>query len=314
MSPRIFGAGLLFLLLGFGLVYHNSPLWQYQRMGRINSPSVDGWAVLLDMNDYPEGMTDLPTNYNDSQKWVQTLLELGWTLDHIHVVNGEVTKFVVETAIAFLQLHADGDDIVLFYIFAHGSWITSQIQWLDWFPTEWSRLSSQQKLLVISACSAESFILPMENDSSPHLHLAAAREGEFAWAGLPEENLPIIGEVFNHFLTSALLNSSADTNQDEDISVEEAYASALPQTMNYISNIVFPAYPDFATQCNDAPPHPVMDDSYEGQMSLRLDTNHSPNEIPPLLLLGWGIGISAVLTSLLFMGIFFVWIRRRKKS
>jgi hypothetical protein len=280
----------------------------------MNSSSVDGWAVLLDMNEYPNGMTDLPTNYNDSQKWLHTLLELGWVSDHIYVINGEVTKIVVETAMAFLQLHADMDDIVLFYIFAHGSWINSQIQWLDWFPTEWSRLSSQRKLLVISACSAESYIRPMENDSNPHIHLAAAREGEVAWAGLPEENLPIIGEVFNHFLTTALLNSSADTNQNEDVSVEEAYAHALPHTMNYIANVVFPAFPDFATQCNDAPPHPIMDDSYEGQFSLRLNIDYSPNEIPQLLLLGYGIGATAVVISLLFLGIFFVWIRKREKG
>jgi hypothetical protein len=300
LLQQVISASLLFFLLGFGLFTPNSSKCPSQTLELTNSTTTDGWAVLLEMNEYPGNITDLPTYYSDSRKWVQTLLALGWTLDHIHIINGELTKFVVESSIDFLQLHADYDDIVLFYILAHGGWINSYIEWLDWVPEEWSRLSSQRKVLVISACSAEVFIRPMENDCNPHIHLVAAGEGEFAWAGFPKENLPIISEVFNHFLTSAFLNYSADTNQNEEISVEEGYAFALPKTLNYIVNIVFPAFPDMAELCNNTPPHPVMDDNYEGELSLRLDKKFLLPESLQLIILGCVIGATVVLTGFLF--------------
>jgi hypothetical protein len=252
------------------------------------APSVDpreGWAVLLDMNDYPEGYTDLPTGYNDSQMWTATLHGFGWQSDHVQLVRGTLTRSVGEAAARFLINNADANDVALFFIFAHGTWIQNAMQWSDWFPSMWSSVGSQNKLLVVSACGAEAFIDAANGEAAPHLHIASAGIGEYAWAGLPEEGLPIIGEVFNQFLTAAFFNGSADANGNGEVTVEEAFAFASPASRAYITVEVFPRFSDYAEMCNHVAPTPVLDDGYPGELSLKVEPGDAPaNPLLPLLL------------------------------
>jgi hypothetical protein len=243
-----------------------------------SQPNVrEGWAVLLEMNDYPDPITDLSTNYSDSAKWNATLHSLGWQTHHIQFYNGFIDQNVGEVALRFLALNADANDIVLFFIFAHGSWIRDHMQWHLWFPTQWAGLLSQEKLLVVSACNSEALIEPLTNDPSPHIHMAATQQdGGYAWAGLPEEGLPIIGEVFNHFFTNALVNASADQDSNGEICVEEAFDFASPLSQTYITTIVFPAFPDYADSCNNTAPQPVIDDAYPGNFSLEVEPGDPP--------------------------------------
>ncbi|MFX0079578.1 MAG: hypothetical protein ACFE8O_10110 [Candidatus Hermodarchaeota archaeon] len=237
----------------------------------------EGWAVLLEMNDYPDPITDLPTDFSDSRKWNATLQSLGWQTHHIQFYHGFLDQHVGEAALQFLARNADANDIVLFYIFAHGSWIRDHMQWYSWFPTQWAELQSLEKLLVVSACSSEELIEPLTIDPAPHIHIAAAQKDEgYAWAGLPEEGLPIIGEVFNHFFTNALVNTSADQDSNGEICVEEAFVFASPLSQEYITTVVFPAFPDFADSCNNTAPQPVIDDAYLGNFSLAVELGDPP--------------------------------------
>lgn len=241
---------------------------------QISNPR-EGWAVLMDMNEYP-GMSDIPTNHIDARKWNTTLHTLGWQSHHILIINGELNRSIGEWVLSFLSLNADENDVVLFFIFAHGNYITENMEWHSWFPILWSQLASQNKIVMVSACSAGSLIAPLSEDTSPHVNLGSARANEYAWAGLPQEGLPIIGEIFNHFFTAALLNSSADLNENGDVSVEEAFSFAAPQSRTYINDVVFPTFPDFEQLCNSSAPHPVIDDSYSGEFSLVVESGNAP--------------------------------------
>jgi len=253
----------------------------------------EGWAVLLDMNDYPEGYGDLPTGYNDSQMWTATLHGFGWQSDHVQLVRGTLTRAAGEAAVRFLINNADANDVVLFFIFAHGTWIQNAMQWSDWFPSMWSSVGSQNKLLVVSACGAEAFIDAAKSEAAPHVHIASAGIGEYAWAGLPEEQLPIIGEVFNQFLNAAFFNVSADANENGEVTVEEAFAFASPVSRTYITLEVFPRFPDYAEMCNHVAPTPVLDDAYPGELSLKVEPGDAPvNLLLPLLLVLLALVIS----------------------
>jgi hypothetical protein len=253
----------------------------------------EGWAALLDMNDYPEGYADLPTGYNDSQMWMATLQAFGWQSHHIYLVRETLTRAAGETAIRFLIDNADANDVVLFFIFAHGTWIQNAMQWSEWFPSMWSSVASQNKLLVVSACGAEQFIDAANSEAAPHVHIASAGIGEYAWAGLPEEGLPIIGEVFNQFLNAAFFNVSADANGNGEVTVEEAFAFASPVSQTYITLEVFPRFPDYAEMCNHVAPTPVLDDAYPGELSLKVEPGDAPaNPLLPLLLVLLALVIS----------------------
>ncbi|MFX1317682.1 MAG: hypothetical protein ACFE9D_12210 [Promethearchaeota archaeon] len=269
----------------------------------------EGWAVLMEMNFYSSG-NDLDTGYADSQKWNLTLQTLGWQTHHILIHQGEITQQAGEAALHFLAMNADANDIVLFFVFAHGNYLLSDAYWNTWFPQQWMNLESQEKLFVVASCTSELLLNPLYDDPSPHIHIASTEADEYGWAGSPEEGLPIIGEVFTHFFTNALINGSADSNTDGEVTVEEAFAFAAPLSRNYITTVVFPAFPYFAEMCDNTAPHPVLDDSYLGNLSLQVDLGDPPltpsGILPELGLLIGGVLIIIVV----FVLAFYVWRRR----
>jgi hypothetical protein len=263
-----------------------------------HNASVNGWAVLLEMNEFPEGWSDLPAGFINSERMQTVLLGLGWQNDHMHIVHDNLTISVVQEAVEWLINNTDYDDIVLLYIFTHGMWMRNILLWNDWFPTEWEKLNTSSKILMVDTCLAEEFIDPIRSDPSPHISLACCSADEVSWAGLEEEGLPIIGSVWNYYFTDALCNSSADYDSDGFISIEEAFNFSTPLVQKYMNETVF-AVPEFLQsyhdigiypENHDAYPHPVIDDGYSGQLVIP--------EFPSLLILPLFIIASLILVIL----------------
>ena len=271
----------------------------------------EGWAVLMEMNFYPSG-SDLETNYSDTRKWNSTLHALGWQSNHILIYQGPITQQTGVAALQFLALNADANDVVLFFIFAHGNYLLNDAHWQSWFPTYWTQLVSQEKLLVVAACTSALMLEHLYDDPAAHVHMASVESDEYAWAGLPSEGLPIIGEVFNHFLTNALVNGSADTNTDGEVTVEEAFYFASPLSRDYLSSVVFPAFPAFAELCNNTAPHPVIDDAYPGNFSLQVEMGDPP-VTPSWLSFEQGLLIAGITTCVFVLVLGFFVMRRRTK-
>lgn len=235
--------------------------------------SVGGWAVLLEMNEFPEGWSDLPVEFINSERMQTALLSLGWQSDHINVVHDNLTISVVQETMEWLVNNTDSDDIALLYMFTHGMWMRNVLLWNDWFLVEWEKLNTSKKILMVDTCSAEEFIEPIRDDPSPHISLACCSADEVAWAGVEEEGLPIIGSVWNYYFTNALCNSTADLDSNGFISIEEAFNFSTPLVQQYMNETVF-AVPEFLESYhdigiypeNDAYPHPVMDDGYPDQL------------------------------------------------
>jgi len=239
-----------------------------------NSMSVDGWAVLLEMNEFPEGWSDLPVNFINSERMQTVLLNLGWQSDQMYVIHDNLTISVVQKAVEWLMNNTDSDDIALLYIFTHGMWMRNILLWNDWFPTEWEKLNTSKRILIVDTCLAEEFIEPIKSAPSPHISLACCSADEVSWAGLEEEELPIIGSVWNYYFTNALCNSSADYDSNGFISIEEAFNFSTPLVQKYMNETVF-AVPEFLQSYHDigiypenydAYPHPIMDDEYSDQL------------------------------------------------
>jgi len=246
---------------------------------KANSENVEGWAAILEMNNFPEGWSSFPSiNFRNSEMLSHALIELGWRSDHIYVQHDNLTIPVVEEAVEWLINNSNDNDIVLLYIFTHGMWMRNVLLWNDWFPDEWRKLNTQRKILMVDSCSAGEFIGPIENDLSPHISLACCSAGEVAWAGLPEEGLPIIGSVWNYYFANALCNLRADSDENGFVSAEEAFNYSTPLVQRYMNETVF-AVPEFLESYHDvdiypenydAYPHPVMDDQYPEELYLDL--------------------------------------------
>jgi len=238
---------------------------------------VHGWAVLLEMNEFPEGWSDLPVDFINSERLQTALLALGWQSDHISIIQDNLTVPVVQEVVEWLVNNTDYNDIALLYIFTHGMWMRNILEWNDWFPMEWEKLNMTKRILIVDTCFAEEFIEPIRNDPSPHISLACCSADEVSWAGLEDEGLPIIGSVWNHYFTDALCNSSADYDDNGLVSIEEAFNFSTPLVQKYMNETVF-AIPEFLQSYHDigiypenydAYPNPVMDDKYPDQLVVR---------------------------------------------
>ena len=270
----------------------------------------EGWAVLLEMNDFPGSSSDLATNFSDTKKWNTTLNALGWRSDHIYILNGLLNRSNCENSVNFLIQSADENDIVLFYIFSHGTWLEYEVEMLDWFPALLNSIPTQNKLAVVSACESEKFINPLINGNNSYIGIASSKSDELSWAGLEEEGLPIIGEVMNHYFTAAFLDEKADVNNNGAISVEEAFEYSYPQVRDYYYDVIFPASPIYAMDFNYTAPHPVIDDFYTGQLSLSLE-NTTPESNDPEI---WGIYLLVGLVGVLFLTITIVLVRKLRRK
>ncbi len=234
------------------------------------SNPVEGWAVMMEMLYYPEGWSDIPTGYADSEKWDNTLRSLGWPASHINILHGDITRTAMVDAIEWLAEKSDENDAVVLFVFSHGNWLRNVIGDGIAIGEAWEEIPSPKRLMTFSACGAGEYIAGIPGAGS-EIRVGSVKRNELAWAGIPEENLPVIGEIFNHFFTSAFLNESADANANGEVSVEEAFLFARPQTQEYILETVFPAFPEYEELCNGSAPEPVMMDMYAGELSLACD-------------------------------------------
>ncbi|MBC8504278.1 MAG: SUMF1/EgtB/PvdO family nonheme iron enzyme [Chloroflexi bacterium] len=228
------------------------------------------WAVLAEKDDYSDvpGEQGLPIDNINNEQMKNLLLNEGWEESHILDLR-EFNQNDIHQALVWLSENADENDIALFYITGHDSYLNDYLEWDNFFPQRWSEIPSNNRILIVDTCRAATFIQPIAEDPRPHLSIAVAAEDELAWSGLEEEGLPIVGSVFVHYFVAALSDLQADSDADGFISVQEAARMAETEQRNYMHNVVFNvpeflaiyhqngAYPD---QDPDFP-HVIMDDA-----------------------------------------------------
>jgi hypothetical protein len=253
--------------------------------------TVDGYAVLMEVDTHPEGYGDIPIDHIHIAWLTELLRGFGWTRDHILArKDAEVTRDGMIEALNWLAERADPDDLVVFLVTAHGRFISNELRWNETFPELWAGVATSRKLLIVDACHAGEFtstavyggvVPPFERAAGaakPGIALSCVAYDEYGWVGLPEENDPIVGSPFLYYLVPAFSVEAADRNGDGAVSVEEAFASALPSTRAYYREVVFGAHPENVTifeglhvsfDPNDFP-HPDMIDGYPGELILDL--------------------------------------------
>lgn len=222
---------------------------------------VNGWAVLAEKDDYSDvEMTDLLVDYINVVQLRQLLLDFGWQEGHIRELR-EFDREDLRQALDWLADNADGDDVVFFYVTAHGSFLREVVRWRDFFVVGWVEVHSQRRVLVVDSCQAAIFTAAVNDASQPNLSIAAVDEDEYGWAGLEEEGLPIIGGVFTHYFVAAFGDPEADTDDDGFVSAQEAALMAEGQQRTYMHDVVF-AVPEFVAMYHDGGVFPDQDPTF----------------------------------------------------
>ena len=241
--------------------------------------SVQGWAVLAEKDDYSDvDMTDLLVDHIDIVQLRQALEEAGWDPDHIRELR-EFDRETLQDGLDWLEENGDENDVVFLYVAAHGSYLRDVLLWDNFFAAEWEQIPSHRRLLVIDSCQAANYTGAVADDPAPHLSIAAVAGDEYGWAGLEEEDLPIIGGVFTHYFAAAFGDPIADTDGDGFVSAQEAASLAETQQRAYMHDVVF-AVPEFIAMYHEIGsypdqdpdfPHVIVDDTIGEPLYLALD-------------------------------------------
>ena len=223
--------------------------------------AVEGWAVLAEKDDYNDvGMTDLMVNYIDITRMKEALINQGWDPEKIHEVK-EFGKSDLIDELNWLEEKADANDIVFFYVNAHGEYLRTIVLWNEFFSGEWNDIPSQKRILLVDSCRAARFTKPVRKDSEPHISIAAVDADEYGWKGLEEEGLPIVGGVFTFYFAEALTDPAADKNGDGQVSVIEAVDQAEEKQRDYMHDVVF-AVPEFLEGYHNLGLQPEQDPTF----------------------------------------------------
>jgi len=87
-----------------------------------DADSMEYWAVLVGIGDYPGVTSDLPYSINEIMSFKDTLLDGGnWNESNIHVLtDNDATKANIFNELEWLNSNADKNDISIFYYAGHG--------------------------------------------------------------------------------------------------------------------------------------------------------------------------------------------------
>ena len=219
------------------------------------------YVVLAAKDDYSDvGMTDMLVEYIDLIRVQDALVGLGWDLDQMHILKG-FNQADLQVELDWLEENADQNDLVLFYVTAHGTYLRQNINWADFFPDQWAEITSHNRVLVVDSCSAAEFTNQINDDPNPHLSIAAVDSDEYGWKGLEEEGLPIVGGIFTFYFAEALANPNADNNGDGLVSVQEAALNAENKQREYMHEVVF-AVPKFVKMYHSIGVEPEKDKTF----------------------------------------------------
>lgn len=234
------------------------------------------FAVILDMENYPDGYDDLKVDFINSNRMKVMLVKIGCPEKNILIKQDNIDSKTVDESLAWLEMHTKAGDNIFFYIFAHGSYIEKELSWNETFPEKWKKLNDRKRMLIVDACNSEKFIHRAEGDTGEGIAVSVCKNNELSWCGVESEGLPIIGSVFTYYFSDAVTNPEADKNNDKYVSFEEAVNLANSSAQTYMKKNVFtvPAFLDDYHAANYFPekeekyPNAVIQDDFDGELLL----------------------------------------------
>ncbi len=219
------------------------------------------WVVLMEMNDFPKGYSDLPIDFINSKQMKEMFEKLGIQEDHILVKRDDMSIQSVKDSITWMKENSNENDTVFFYIASHGSWLRNKLLWNKLIAPEWNTLEERKKILMVDSCMAGEFITGFKGDKASGISIAAVGEDELGWWGVEEEGLPIIGSIWVKYFTEAVFNEEADVDNDGMITINEAFGFATPQLQQYMKEKVF-AKEEFLRVWHRMGQYPEKSDGY----------------------------------------------------
>lgn len=215
-------------------------------MSGTNSITSQGtWVVLSEMNDFPEGYSDLPIGFINTNTLKNVFLELGVPEDHIKVYHDQMSREDVKNGMEWLKENAKENDKVFFYIGTHGYYLRHELDFNGELTETWKSVAVKDKVLMVDSCSSGEFIEQLEDEPYGQAFAVTSKD-QVGWWGLEEEGLPIIGSIWVHYFAEAMnSDSDADDNGDGLLTLGEALDYSVVKMQDYTVGVVY-RNPEFA--------------------------------------------------------------------
>lgn len=219
------------------------------------------WAVIMEMSDYPDGYGDTITDFASARRMKDAFMRMGIADDHIRMVLNQMQLSDVQDSLEWLSENVKEDDVVFFYVTAHGGWLEREVKWETFVSPKWLELNVQNKVLMVDSCKAEKFIDEFAEVPEAGMVFSVTQVDELSWKGLEEEGLPVIGSVWSNFFVESVFDEMADVNGDKLITMEEALNHANPQINEYMRDEVF-AVEEYLEMYHDLGAYPLESETY----------------------------------------------------
>ncbi len=233
-------------------------------------PQPQCYGVFVGIAEFPDMGGTL--DYADtSQQDLSNRFAYVWGTDHVRLLtNSQATKANILNAVAWLADQANSFDTVIFSITTSTWWglgpggdhyfMTYDSHYIDWnndissgeLSTAFDDVNASKAAFFLDFSQSELFSSDLSQ--SGRVILMSSQDNEGIWT-----DDTIQHSVFTHFILEAVNNfDTYDTNHDYELSAEEIFAYAGPATSDFeIDNGYSPLIQ-----------HPLMSDSYTGQLPL----------------------------------------------
>lgn len=237
-----------------------------------SDPATHFWALIIGINDYSGSTASNVGSRQDAESLSSYLQKLGWRSDHILLLRDlPATASHIVDAIRWLASKTDSSSTAVFHYAGHENWRPSSSEDTGREVAIWA---SDNKMIYEKALGKE---LGRVRAAHMWLDFATCRAAGFDEAGMVTsgrvltysstkgeysyEDPKLHHSVFGWFLINqSLIGKKGNTNHDNTITVEEAFAYAKPNVSSYTNGAQ----------------HPVMIDKTNGKFGLRVPPASKP--------------------------------------
>lgn len=199
------------------------------------------FVVLMEMNNYPEGYSELDNGFKNIKDLETLFKSLGVPEENILMKFDELKVEDVNETFDWINEKANEDSVIFYYVGAHGSYLSKGIMWNDFVPAQWSNLKQTDKIMLIDSCNAGLFVANFEEDPYSGITYGIVSDNELNWWADDTDDTPIIGSVWLYYFLDAINNprTDIDLNSDNAISFMEAQEFSNINAQIYMSEYVF---------------------------------------------------------------------------
>ena len=189
------------------------------------------YALIIDQF---AGSSESPI-YTTGPKFFDALVNLGWDSNLIFTMYGEneITENSLQDEINFIQVNIHISDLFFIFINVESySFLNNTLDFEDWFPNEYLKIKSAQKVILIESSQSGSSIEKLNFVDGFGLSSVGSSEKNFRFTSEDFLNWslsepPFTGGISAHFWIDTISNLAADTSGNSVITMDEVESFSL---------------------------------------------------------------------------------------